>query len=69
MQMPRVEGLGPDLYLADVRQGAMTVFDSGFNVSTRSIDPVHVLIASDAGTVDGVFGSLLKRGSPEQLWR
>jgi hypothetical protein len=49
-----VAGLGPDLYLADVRQGPMSVFDSGFNVSTRSADPIQVVIASGAGTVEGV---------------
>jgi hypothetical protein len=49
-----VAGLGPDLYLADVRQGAMSVFDLGFNVSTRSNDPIQVVIASGAGTVEGV---------------
>ena len=32
----------------------MSVFDSGFNVSTRANDPIQVLIASGAGTVNGV---------------
>lgn len=49
-----VAGLTPDLYLADVRRGAMSVFDSGFDVSTRSNDPLQVVIGSGAGTVDGV---------------
>ena len=57
-----VAGLGPDLYLADVRQGAMTVFDSGFSVSTRSNDPVQVLIASGAGTVEGVVWESPQKG-------
>src|SRR5688572_626012 len=49
-----VAGMGPDLYLADVRQGAMSVFDSGFTVSGRSNDPIQVVVASGAGTVAGV---------------
>jgi hypothetical protein len=49
-----VAGLGPDLYLADVRQGAMSVFDPGFNVSARSNDPIQVVIAAGAGTVEGL---------------
>jgi hypothetical protein len=49
-----VAGLGTDLYLADVRQGSMSVFDSGFDVSTRSNDPLQVVIGSGAGTVEGV---------------
>lgn len=47
-------GLGPDLYLADVRQGAMSVFDSGFTISARSNDPIQLVVGSGAGTVEGV---------------
>jgi hypothetical protein len=59
-----VAGLGPDLYLADVRQGAMSVFDSGFSVSARSNDPIQVVIASGAGTVDGVVRESPLKGFP-----
>jgi hypothetical protein len=59
-----VAGLGPDLYLADVRQGAMSVFDLGFGVSTRSNDPIQVVIASGAGTVEGVVRESALKGFP-----
>jgi carboxypeptidase family protein len=59
-----VAGLGPDLYLADVRQGAMSVFDLGFAVSTRSNDPIQVVIASGAGTVEGVVRESASKGFP-----
>ena len=59
-----VAGLGPDLYLADVRQGAMSVFDLGFDVSTRSNDPIQVVIASGAGTVEGVVRESALKGFP-----
>jgi hypothetical protein len=49
-----VAGLTPDLYLADVRQNAMSVFDSGFDVNTRNTNPVEVVLGSGAGTVNGV---------------
>jgi hypothetical protein len=48
-----VAGLTPDLYLADVRQ-AVSVFHSGFDVLPGENDPMQVLIASGAGTVDGL---------------
>src|SRR6188474_18773 len=32
----------------------MSVFDSGFTVSTRSNDPIQVVVGSGAGTVSGV---------------
>jgi len=59
-----VAGLGPDLYLADVRQGAMSVFDSGFSVSTRSNDPIQVVVGSGAGTVEGVVRESPSKGFP-----
>ena len=59
-----VAGLGPDLYLADVRQGAMSVFDLGFNVSARSNDPIQVVIGSGAGTVEGVVRESPLKGFP-----
>jgi hypothetical protein len=49
-----VAGLPPDLYLADVRANAMSVFDSGFDVSTRLNSPIEVILGSGAGTVDGI---------------
>jgi hypothetical protein len=49
-----VAGLPPDLYLADVRANAMSVFDDGFDVSTRLNFPIEVVLGSGAGTVDGV---------------
>ena len=59
-----VAGLGPDLYLADVRQGAMSVFDSGFNISARSNDPIQLVIGSGAGTVEGVVREAPSKGFP-----
>jgi hypothetical protein len=32
----------------------MSVFDSGFDIENRAPDPVEIIIASGAGTVDGV---------------
>jgi len=59
-----VAGLGSDLYLADVRQGAMSVFDLGFSVSTRSNDPIQVVVRSGAGTVEGVVLEAPLKGFP-----
>src|SRR5678816_4362044 len=42
----------------------MSVFDPGFNVSTRSNDPIQVVIASGAGTVDGVVRESALKGFP-----
>lgn len=49
-----VSGLPPDFYIADVRQNAASVFDGGFDISSRSPDPVEIVISSGAGTVDGL---------------
>ncbi len=49
-----VAGLPQDMYLADVRQNAQSVFDSGFDVNARNTNPVEVVLGSGAGTVNGV---------------
>jgi hypothetical protein len=49
-----VGGLPQDMYLADVRQNAASVFDSGFEVNTRNTSPVEVILGAGAGTVNGI---------------
>jgi len=48
-----VSGLPPDYFIADVRQNAMSVFDTGFDIGSRSPDPVEIIISNGAGVVDG----------------
>jgi beta-lactamase regulating signal transducer with metallopeptidase domain len=47
-------GLPPDLYVADVRLNASSVFDSGFEVGREPLAPLQVALRSGAGTVEGV---------------
>ena len=47
-------GLPPTFYIADVRQGSMSVFDSGIVIGSREPDPIEILISAGAGTVEGV---------------
>jgi hypothetical protein len=49
-----VAGLTPDLYFADVRHKAVSVFDAGFDVRPGENDPIEVVIGSGAGTVSGL---------------
>jgi hypothetical protein len=48
-----VSGLPQDFYIADVRQNALSVFDTGFDVDSRTPDPIEIMISSGAGVVDG----------------
>jgi hypothetical protein len=49
-----VAGLTPDLYLADVRHKAVSVFNAGFDVRPGENDPIQVQVGSGAGTVSGL---------------
>jgi hypothetical protein len=49
-----VAGLTPDLYFADVRHKAMSVFDAGFDVRPGENDPIQVVVGSGAGTISGL---------------
>jgi hypothetical protein len=45
--------MGPDLYVEDMRQGNVSVFDSGFEIRGRSPEPLEVLLRSGAASVEG----------------
>jgi hypothetical protein len=47
-------GVPPELYLADVRQGATSIFETGFDVGKESPDPIQVLLRSGGGIVEGL---------------
>ena len=49
-----ISGLPPDFYIADVRQNAMSVFDSGFDIGSGAPDPLEIVVSSGAGVVDGI---------------
>jgi hypothetical protein len=49
-----VAGLTPDLYLADVRHKAVSVFNAGFDVRPGENDSIQVLVGTGAGTVTGL---------------
>ena len=46
-------GLPNNLYVADVRKSAQSVFDSGFEITSEVPDPIEVRLSSGAGTVEG----------------
>ena len=47
-------GVPPNLYVADVRQGGLSVFDSGFDVGRDSPPPIEIMLKSGARTVEGM---------------
>jgi beta-lactamase regulating signal transducer with metallopeptidase domain len=50
-------GLPPNLYVADVRAGAISVFDSGFEVGMEPPPPLQVMLRSGAAVVQGVVNN------------
>ena len=44
----------PDAYVADVRSGNVSVYDSGFEVGSVSPAPIQVVVNSGAGAIQGV---------------
>jgi hypothetical protein len=47
-------GLPQDFYVADVRQNAMSVFDSGFDIDSRTPDAIEIFVSGGAGTITGI---------------
>jgi hypothetical protein len=50
----KLEGLPADTYVADVRQGNRSVYDSGFEVGAFTPDQIQVLVVSGAGVIQGI---------------
>ena len=46
-------GLPPDLYVADIRQAAASVFDDGIDVPSQAPPALQVMLRSGAATVEG----------------
>jgi len=46
-------GLPQDVYVADVLQGGISIYDSGFDVAGRSPNPIEVLLRSGAASIEG----------------
>jgi hypothetical protein len=46
-------GLPSDIYLSDVRQGGVSVFDSGIDITSEKPNPLQVVLNSGAGTIEG----------------
>ena len=47
-------GLPPDLYVSDVRMGALSVYDTGFEVGREPLAPLQVSLRSGAASVEGI---------------
>ncbi len=45
--------LPPNAYLADIRQGGISVYDSGIVIGTQTSMPLEVLVKTDGGRIDG----------------
>jgi hypothetical protein len=47
-------GLPTEVYVADVLQGGLSIYDSGFDVAGKSPAPIEVILKSGAAVLDGV---------------
>jgi hypothetical protein len=50
--------LPPDVYLEDLRQGPLSVYTNGFEITDRAGEPVEVLLAGPGGKLDGVVRNI-----------
>jgi hypothetical protein len=46
--------LPPEVYVADVLQGGISIYDTGFDVAGKSPNPIEVVLKSGAAAVEGV---------------
>jgi hypothetical protein len=50
----QVDGLDRASYVADVRQGTLSIYDTGFDVGAEPPKPIEVIVSSGAATVEGI---------------
>jgi hypothetical protein len=51
-------------YVADVRQGAVSVYDNGLTVGNEPVNPIEVTINTDGGTIEGNVVSVDRKPVP-----
>ena len=49
--------LSGDLYVEDIRQGGITVYDSGITITERVPEPIEVFVSSGGGEIEGTVVS------------
>jgi hypothetical protein len=50
-----VAGLAPTLYVEDMRQGNMSLFDSGLQIRGRNPEPIEISLKSGAASLEGTL--------------
>jgi hypothetical protein len=48
-----IEGLAAGMYVADVRQGGASVFDTGFDATGKALTPLQIAIRTDSAAISG----------------
>ena len=57
-----VSGLPPEFYIADVLQSGASVFDSGFDITSKVPIPLQVVVSPGAATVSGIVQTPIDNG-------
>ena len=52
--------LGPNAYVADIRQGGSSVYDTGISVGDRPLGPIEVVVRTNGGGLDGIVAGANK---------
>jgi hypothetical protein len=45
-------------YIADVKQGAVSVYDNGMSIGGEAVNPVQLLVNTDGGSIEGITTGL-----------
>jgi hypothetical protein len=48
-------GVAPNLYVEDMRQGNVSIFDTGFEIRDRNPEPIEISFKSGAATLEGTL--------------
>ena len=56
--------LPPNVYVQDVRQGALSVFDSGLDITGDAPAPLQILLSGNAATVQGTVQDVRRKAIP-----
>jgi len=56
------EGIPEDAYIADIREGTTSIFDTGLWIGNKSPDPIEVVINPKGASIEGVVQNADKNG-------
>lgn len=61
---PPSPSLPATAYVADIRQGSLSIYDNGFSVGNEAVNPIQILVNTNGGSLEGTVAESDRKPVP-----